>query len=106
MKKTSFTVKKWLVRALVTVGGVLGFASCQHATTTDRSGETTPNNGTSSASVSISELSEVSDVTCVYGPPPGFDSSIEPVEIDPGPEVYGPPVVVDPAEPVDIVPEQ
>ena len=107
MRKVSFTVKKWVVRALVAVGGALGFTSCQPATTTtDRSSESTANNGSSSASISISELSEVSDVTCVYGPPPGFDSVTEPVEIDPGPEVYGPPVVVDPTEPVEIDPEQ
>lgn len=106
MKKTTFTVKKWLVRVLVTVGGALGFASCQPASTTDRSSQMTSNDGSSSASVSISEVGEVSDVTCVYGPPPGFDSSIEPVEIDPGPEVYGPPVITEPSEPAEIDPEQ
>ena len=48
MKKMTFTVKKWGVRAMVAVGAALGLSSCVH-----HPGET------------------------VYGPPPSDDESIE-----------------------------
>ena len=114
MKKASFTVKKWIIRMLVTVGGVLGFASCQHAGNTSSNGQgsgasrgnSSVTHGSSSASISPGPKSEVEPIECVYGPPPGEVNGAEPVEIDPVVDVYGPPVIVDPQEPAEIPPKQ
>lgn len=113
MKKTSFTVRKCIVRMLVTVGGVLGFSSCQHGggnASTNANGSQESNSskvvGSASESMDVSDVSEIEPVLVVYGPPRDDINGVEPVEIEPEPDVYGPPVVVDPVEPVDIVPEQ
>ena len=110
MRTVSFTVKKWLVRMLVTIGGMLGFASCQHSgggtTGSQNSGSASVRGsssstilGSSSASVNVNEMSEVEPITCVYGPPPEVVNGVEPVEIEPEPDVYGPPVITEPSEP-------
>ena len=65
MKKISFQVKKWTVRALVTAGAMLGLSACSGSS--NSSGSSAP---------------EV-----VYGPPPEVEKEIEVVE-----DVYGPPV--------------
>lgn len=107
MKKASFTVKKWIVRMLVTVGGVLGFASCHHSG--DSRNEDSKGSSTmmgSPSAVSTRDVSEVEPAPCVYGPPPELENGEEPVEIDPVVDVYGPPVIVDPQEPVEIATEQ
>ena len=112
MKKASFTVKKWIVRMLVTVGGVLGFASCHHSGNNSDGGqggstgtsESPVIQGSSSASISPEEVSDVKPVECVYGPPEMFGRG-EPADIDPVVDVYGPPIIEDPSEPVEVVPE-
>ena len=63
MKKVSFNVQKWGVRALVAVGALLGLSSCTH--------KFGPN-----------------PAEGVYGPPPGYN----PPRINVVEDVYGPPV--------------
>ena len=63
MKKVSFNVHKWGVRALVAVGAALGLTSCTH--------KFGPN-----------------PAEAVYGPPPGYT----PPNINVVEDVYGPPV--------------
>lgn len=115
MKKASFTVKKWFVRMLVAVGGFLGFVSCQHSGGSTSSSQASDASasasvpGSSSATVqgtSSASISEVEPIPLVYGPRPDIVNGMEPVEIEPEPDVYGPPVITEPSEPVDIVPER
>ena len=63
MKKVSFSVHKWGVRALVAVGAAIGLTSCTH--------KIDPNIAAG-----------------VYGPPPGY----RPQGINVVEDVYGPPV--------------
>lgn len=88
MKKPSFIVRKWMVRAMVTVGAALGFSSCNHYP-----GETVygppPSDGSSIETTEdvygppVEDLNSVSTVEVVYGPPSDFvDQEVEPVVID------------------------
>ncbi|MBR5638739.1 MAG: hypothetical protein IKW83_03140 [Muribaculaceae bacterium] len=63
MKKMSFNVQKWGVRALVAIGALLGISSCSHKM-------------------------DLKSVEGVYGPPPGYN----PPNINVIEDVYGPPV--------------
>lgn len=63
MKKVSFNVQKWGVRALVAIGALLGISSCSHKI-------------------------DLKSVEGVYGPPPGYN----PPKINVVEDVYGPPV--------------
>ncbi len=66
MKKMSFNLHKWVVRAMVAVGAMMGISSCSNG-----------------GKVVINNPPET-----VYGPPPGvFPKRVEIVE-----DVYGPPV--------------
>ena len=69
MKKASFTVKKWIVRMLVTVGGVLGFASCHHSG--DSRNEDSKGSSTmlgSPSAISTRDVSEVEPAFMVHLP--------------------------------------
>lgn len=62
MKTLNFRIKKWVARALMTIGAALGVTSC------------------------INNKPASGPMEAVYGPPPG-DPDIEVVE-----DVYGPPI--------------
>ena len=66
MKKVSFNMHKWGVRAVVALGAAMGLSSCSH-----RVGPN-PAEG-------------------VYGPPPGYN----PPRINVVEDVYGPPIPVE-----------
>lgn len=82
MKTISLQTKKWVVRALLSVGALLGLSSChsnKEAVISDPSGyNDNPN-------------PELQDL--VYGPPPSSDrlSRVEKIEPVPQELVYGPP---------------
>ena len=87
MKKTTFTIKKWLVRGLVVLGAVIGVTACHH---TKKCSVDDDKSVSSSESSDISEASDVSDISVVedvYGPP------VEEIET-----VYGPPSYFDDIE--------
>lgn len=64
MSNLYFRSKKWIVRALVAIGALLGLTSC-HKT-----------------------IYDPKSIEGVYGPPPGYYENVEPVKV-----VYGPPPV-------------
>ena len=81
MKKSTFIIKKWLVRGLVIVGALIGVTSCHHAKKHHSSDA-----DESLSSSATSEVSDVSVVEDVYGPPIEDIEGISEVEV-----VYGPP---------------
>ena len=81
MKKSTFIIKKWLVRGLVVVGALIGVTSCHHAKKHHSSDA-----DESLSSSATSEVSDVSVVEDVYGPPIEDIEGISEVEV-----VYGPP---------------
>ncbi len=80
MRKSTLTIRKWLVRGLVVVGALIGVTACH-------SSHKKHCNSDADESLSSSESSEISVVEDVYGPP------IEEVET-----VYGPPSYFDDTE--------
>ena len=102
MKKTAFSVKKWLVRACVVIGGALGFTAC-HSTKT---AETDPSTRPTQPSTPPERPPYINEPQpLVYGPPPMLNR-IERDTIEPIKDVYGPPVIVEPDPEVVIEPEQ
>ena len=81
MKKSTFIIKKWLVRGLVVVGALICVTSCHHAKKHHSSDA--DESLSSSATSEVSDVSDVSVVEDVYGPP---IEDISEVEV-----VYGPP---------------
>ena len=84
MKKSTFIIKKWLVRGLVVVGALIGVTSCHHAKKHHSSDA--DESLSSSATSEVSDVSDVSVVEDVYGPPIEDIEEISEVEV-----VYGPP---------------
>ena len=101
MKKTAFSVKKWMARAFVVVGGVLGFMACHSSKTAETDPNTKPTQPTQP--VKPPYINEPQPL--VYGPPPMM-RKIDPDTIEPIKDVYGPPVIVEPDPEVVIEPEQ
>ena len=99
MKKTAFSVKKWLARAFVVVSGVLGFTAC-HST---KSAEIEPPSQPATQPDRPPYIHEPQPL--VYGPPPMM-RKVNPDTIEPIKDVYGPPVIVEPDPEVVIEPEQ
>lgn len=86
MKKTTFIIKKWVVRSLVALGALIGVTACLHSCKKSHNRDTTER----LSSTSVSENSDVGVVEDVYGPP---IEDIEEVEV-----VYGPPSYFDEQE--------
>lgn len=92
MKKTAFSVKKWLVRAFVVLGGALGFVACHSSKTA----ETDPSTRPTQPSTEPSRPPYINEPQpLVYGPPP-MRREIVKDTILPLNDVYGPPVIVEP----------
>ena len=104
MKKTAFSVKKWLARAFVVVGGALGFMACHSSKTAETDPTTQPTQPTQpSPPVRPPFINEPQPL--VYGPPPMMRKT-DPDTIEPIKDVYGPPVIVEPDPEVVIEPKQ
>lgn len=92
MRKVSFSVKKWLVRGFVLVGGALGFMAC-HSTKT---AETDPSSRPTQPSTLPDRPPYVKEPQpLVYGPPP-MRREIVRDTVEPINDVYGPPVIIEP----------
>ena len=102
MKKTTFTIRKWLVRGLVVVGAMIGVTACQHTKKYNLDDDESISSSKSSEVSDVSEVSDISDISVVeevYGPPVGEIDDMRSVET-----VYGPPSYFDDSERVpDIV---
>lgn len=82
MKKLSFNVQKWGVRALVGLGAALGFSSCCHKVNPAEAAYGPPP-GYNPPGIEVIED--------VYGPPVENIDTITPRQPEPRPVVYGPP---------------
>ena len=102
MKKTTFTIRKWLVRGLAVVGAMIGVTACQHTKKYNLDDDESISSSKSSEVSDVSEVSDISDISVVeevYGPPVGEIDDMRSVET-----VYGPPSYFDDSERVpDIV---
>ena len=99
MKKTTFTIRKWLVRGLVVVGAMIGVTACQHTKKYNLDDDESISSSKSSEVSDVSEVSDISVVEDVYGPPVEEIDDMRSVET-----VYGPPSYFDDSERVpDIV---
>ena len=92
MKKTAFSVKKWLVRAFVVLGGALSFMACHSTKTAETDPSTKP---TQPATTPGRPLHNGELQPLVYGPPPMRRDVVRDTII-PVNDVYGPPVIVEP----------
>ena len=95
MKNTAFSVKKWLVRGFMVVGGALGLIACHSSKPAEGDPNTLPERPPY-----INEPQPL-----VYGPPPMLNR-VELDTIEPVKDVYGPPVILEPDPEVVIEPEQ
>ncbi len=86
MKKSTLTIRKWLVRGLVVAGAFFGITACQPAHKKSHNSDAEENVSNSAAS-EVSDASNISEVEDVYGPP------VEEIET-----VYGPPSYFDEIE--------
>ena len=96
MKKTTFTIRKWLVRGLVVVGAMIGVTACQHTKKYNLDDDESISSSKSSEDSDISEVSDISDISVVedvYGPPVEEIDDMRSVET-----VYGPPSYFDDSE--------
>ena len=96
MKKTTFTIRKWLVRGLVVVGAMIGVTACQHTKKYNLDNDESISSSKSSEVSDVSEVSDISDISVVedvYGPPVEEIDDMRSVET-----VYGPPSYFDGSE--------
>ncbi|MBO4721747.1 MAG: hypothetical protein J5629_02310 [Muribaculaceae bacterium] len=96
MKKTTFTIRKWLVRGLVVVGAMIGVTACQHTKKYNLDNDESISSSKSSEVSDVSEVSDISDISVVedvYGPPVEEIDDMRSVET-----VYGPPSYFDDSE--------
>ena len=101
MKKVSFSVKKWLARGFVVIGGALGLVACHSS----KSVETDPTTQPTQPARPVKPPYINEPQPLVYGPPPMLNRN-DPDTIEPIKDVYGPPVIVEPDPEVVIEPEQ
>ncbi len=99
MKKTVFSIKKWLVRGFVVVGGALGFMACHSSKTAETDPSTRPTQPTTEPNRPpyINEPQPL-----VYGPSPMRKEVVRDT-ILPIKDVYGPPVIIEPEPEVEVI---
>lgn len=102
MKKTAFSVKKWLVRAFVVLGGALGLVACHSSKTAETDPSTRP---TQPVQPSTEPNRPPKPQPLVYGPPSVMRRDIVKDTILPVEDVYGPPVIVEPEPKGDVAVE-
>ena len=95
MKKTAFSVKKWLIRGFVVLGGALGFVACHSSKTAETDPSTQPTQPTQPSTEPNRPPYIREPQPLVYGPPP-MRREIVKDTVEPLKDVYGPPVIVEP----------